>query len=417
MTKKAATIPKRVRRKPAPGEAPRPRGRQPRDREALERAVRICVERGLLPQEVAELPELRGADGRPLVAWRTVYERLEKLRLQGAAVEAVPVEALAVREAEPVLELVVFCGMPASGKSSFYRERFARSHVLISKDELGGSERAERALALVNDALRGGRSAVADATHVAPEDRAPYLEIARRHGARSEVYFFDTDKAGALERNARREGAARVPDVAIHALAKRLVRPTDEEGFDAVHVVRLRAGGGFDVDVPEELALAIAEPLSPERAQRAELIRRMAADGQFDHEAAGRLAATFGCSEDEALAAILDADRVAAGKALPRHLALEAALGAYRRMLAKAEAANDWRNATMIQSRIDVLTGVVPGSKGAAAPAPGAGWVRAADVKVEVEALIRRLWGSLATWPAAQAAFRAEYARGRGASA
>lgn len=171
-----------------------------------------------------------------------------------------------------------------------------------------------------------------------------------------------------------------------------------------------------DAPAVELGAAPVAEPLSAERAQRAELIRRMAADGQLDHEAAGRLAATFGCSEEEALSAIRDADRVAAGKVLPRHIALEASLGAYRRMLTKAEAANDWRNAAMIQAQIDKLLGVVPGAKGVPAE-PGAGLVRAADVKAEVEGLIRRLHGALGAWPAAQAAFVTEYQRGRAAGA
>jgi hypothetical protein len=42
-----------------------------------------------------------------------------------------------------------------------------------------------------------------------------------------------------LARNARREGKARVPDVAIYATAKRLVPPTRVEGFDELMCVRL----------------------------------------------------------------------------------------------------------------------------------------------------------------------------------
>ena len=41
-----------------------------------------------------------------------------------------------------------------------------------------------------------------------------------------------------LARNARREGKARVPDVAIFATAKMLVPPSREEGFDELYRVR-----------------------------------------------------------------------------------------------------------------------------------------------------------------------------------
>jgi hypothetical protein len=48
-------------------------------------------------------------------------------------------------------------------------------------------------------------------------------------------------------RNATREGRARVPDVALHATAKRLERPVPEEGFDALFYVRASSAGGFEV--------------------------------------------------------------------------------------------------------------------------------------------------------------------------
>ena len=44
-----------------------------------------------------------------------------------------------------------------------------------------------------------------------------------------------------LRHNERREGKARVPDVAIYATAKKLVAPSIEEGFDGLLRVRLNA--------------------------------------------------------------------------------------------------------------------------------------------------------------------------------
>ena len=58
--------------------------------------------------------------------------------------------------------------------------------------------------------------------------------------------FFDVAKDECLARNRRREGKARVPDVAIHVSRARLQPPTREEGFDALHIVRAE-GGEFEI--------------------------------------------------------------------------------------------------------------------------------------------------------------------------
>jgi hypothetical protein len=44
----------------------------------------------------------------------------------------------------------------------------------------------------------------------------------------------------------QRDGKARVPDVAIHATARRLVPPGPDEGFDALYQVR-PAPGAFEI--------------------------------------------------------------------------------------------------------------------------------------------------------------------------
>jgi hypothetical protein len=150
---------------------------------------------------------------------------------------------------------------------------------------------------------------------------------------------------------------------------------------------------------PVELEPVQVEPLSAERAQRGDLVRRMAADGLLDHEAVGRLAVTFGCSEAEASQALQDADRVAAGKKMPPHLALEASLGVYRRLYKQAADANDWKSAMLIQGAIDKLLGVVPGKGASSGPVPE-GYVPAGQVRD----LLARLRAVLAPWPEARAA-------------
>ena len=142
----------------------------------------------------------------------------------------------------------MFVGLQASGKSTFYRERFAGTHEHVSKDLFRHNKNPNRRQAhLVDGALGAGRSVVVDNTNPTPEDRAPLIELARKHGARTIAYYFESGTRASKERNGRREGRARVPDVAIYATAKKLVPPSRAEGFDEVCRARIVEGSGFEV--------------------------------------------------------------------------------------------------------------------------------------------------------------------------
>src|SRR4051812_4647214 len=137
------------------------------------------------------------------------------------------------------MELVIFIGLQGSGKSTFYRERFAQTHALVSKDLLRNNRLPEnRQRQLIEKALADGRSVVVDNTNPTPPDRLPLVALGQAAGARVCGYFFASDLKGCLERNRRREGRARVPDVALYATAKRLLPPSYAEGFDQLYRVR-----------------------------------------------------------------------------------------------------------------------------------------------------------------------------------
>ena len=137
------------------------------------------------------------------------------------------------------MELVVFVGLQASGKSTFFRGRFAATHEHVSKDLFRNNKNRNRRQGdLVEAALRSGRPVVVDNTNPTVEDRRPLVELGRRFEARIVGYHFESGVRECLARNARREGKARVPDVAIFATAKRLVPPSREEGFDELYRVR-----------------------------------------------------------------------------------------------------------------------------------------------------------------------------------
>ena len=140
------------------------------------------------------------------------------------------------------MELVAFVGLQASGKSTFFREWFAGTHEHVSKDHFSRNRNKNRRQEhLLRAALSAGRSVVVDNTNPTPEDRRPLVRLGHEYGAKVVGYFFEAGVFECLRRNERREGKARVPDVAIYATAKKLVAPSIEEGFDGLLRVRLNA--------------------------------------------------------------------------------------------------------------------------------------------------------------------------------
>jgi predicted kinase len=150
-------------------------------------------------------------------------------------------------EARAARELVIFVGLQASGKSTFFRERFAATHEHVSKDLLRNNKNPNRRQAqLIEASLKEGSPVVVDNTNPTVEDRRIFIESGRRYGARIVGYFFDSTVRQCVERNRLRAGKARVPDVAIYATAKKLVPPSCSEGFDELFRVRLIASS-FEV--------------------------------------------------------------------------------------------------------------------------------------------------------------------------
>jgi predicted kinase len=136
------------------------------------------------------------------------------------------------------LELIIFVGLQAAGKSTYYHAHLAATHVHVSKDLMKNTrDRDAKQQQMIERALAAGQSVVVDNTNPTPVVRAPLVEQGRRHGARVAAYFFEAVVKDAVVRNRRREGKARVPDVAIFVTAKKLVPPTLAEGFDEVRVI------------------------------------------------------------------------------------------------------------------------------------------------------------------------------------
>jgi hypothetical protein len=188
---------------------------------------------------------LRAArDGRELA-----YEPVAGARRQGPRAPGVSQAAReTLGEERRGQEVVILVGLPGAGKSTFFRARFAASHAHVSKDLMRNHRAPQRRQEeLIAEALAAGRSLVVDNVNAAVEDRAPIIAAARRHGARVVGYFFECTTSECVARNAGREGKARIPRVGIFAQAKRLVRPSLDEGFDQLFAARPLVEQQFEV--------------------------------------------------------------------------------------------------------------------------------------------------------------------------
>jgi predicted kinase len=143
------------------------------------------------------------------------------------------------------MEAVVLCGAQGSGKTTLYRDRFMHTHVRVSMDLLRTRAREE---AFVRLCVQTRQRFVVDNTNPTAADRRRYVEPARAEGFRVIAYLVEVDDAVALARNADRSGRERVPPAGVVGTARRLQRPTPEEGFDELWHATAAPEGGWRIE-------------------------------------------------------------------------------------------------------------------------------------------------------------------------
>ena len=112
------------------------------------------------------------------------------------------------------MQAVIFIGVQASGKSTFFKERFADTHIRINLDMLKTRHREE---ILVNACLQAHQSFVVDNTNPRVEDRQRYIIPAKAAGFEVIGYYFESKITTILERNRLRLGKERIPEAGIRA--------------------------------------------------------------------------------------------------------------------------------------------------------------------------------------------------------
>jgi predicted kinase len=142
------------------------------------------------------------------------------------------------------VELILFIGIQASGKSTFYKERFFSTHIRINLDMLKTRARED---VVLHACLAAKQPIVIDNTNVTRAQRAKYISLARAAGFEVSGYFFETTLEDAIARNRRRTGKQCIPERGLLGTFRKLERPTLDEGFDSLSVVRMAQNQTFSV--------------------------------------------------------------------------------------------------------------------------------------------------------------------------
>jgi predicted kinase len=142
--------------------------------------------------------------------------------------------------------IILAVGLPGSGKSTHLEKIGANALSsdwvrLILSDDTTNQTIHPRVFATIRYLLRhrlaiGRPVTYIDATSLTPDERRPYIQIARWYRCDIEALFFDVPVEICRERNRGRNRI--VPDEALDAMAAKLVPPTTEEGFSRITVVR-----------------------------------------------------------------------------------------------------------------------------------------------------------------------------------
>ena len=145
-------------------------------------------------------------------------------------------------------KLILMCGLPGSGKSTYAKEKLSYDSVYCSRDEVRFRMVKENEdyfskekqvfkewIKEIQNALddeTGPNYVIADATHISRASRAKTLShLNLKNVFEVQVYWIDTPVEVCIERNEKRKGRERVPNEAIENMAKGFQRPSWYEKF------------------------------------------------------------------------------------------------------------------------------------------------------------------------------------------
>ena len=143
------------------------------------------------------------------------------------------------------MELIIFMGIQATGKSEFYKRNLYKTHIRLNLDMLKTRNREH---ILLEACLRAKQPLCIDNTNPTVKDRVKYILAAKEAGFTVVGYYFKSSITDSILRNNLRTGKECVPTSAIAATHKKLELPLMDEGFDKLWYVYIDGNGNFVVE-------------------------------------------------------------------------------------------------------------------------------------------------------------------------
>ncbi|WP_162053044.1 bifunctional polynucleotide phosphatase/kinase family protein [Pontibacter pamirensis] len=144
------------------------------------------------------------------------------------------------------MQAIIFCGIQASGKSTYYKEHFFNTHLRISMDLL----RARNLERLFLEAcLRSQMRFVEHNTNPTVAERQLYIETTKATQYEVIGYYFHSTTKDAVARNSQRNGRFLIPEKGIYGTPKKLQKPSLAEGFDLLYYVALQPDSTYTVEL------------------------------------------------------------------------------------------------------------------------------------------------------------------------
>lgn len=134
------------------------------------------------------------------------------------------------------MEMIIFIGLQASGKSSFYREGFFKTHMRINLDMLKTRNREKL---MIDACLSAKQPLVIDNTNPTRKEREVYISEAKENRFKVIGYYFQSSIKECLNRNNNRTGKECIDEKGVLGTYSKLQLPNFKEGFDELYFVRM----------------------------------------------------------------------------------------------------------------------------------------------------------------------------------